>query len=94
MVKANGYEIFKIEDRFFLLPYGQQVADLQNGIELNEIGVHIWNNIENFQTPQDLIDNYISMENIDPSIICDVKKDLTSFISSLKDMGYIYDKKS
>lgn len=41
-----GYTLRQIENDFYLLPYGQQIADQKKGLLLNETSVFLWKNLQ------------------------------------------------
>lgn len=41
-----GYTLRQIENAFFLLPYGQQIADQKKGLLLNETSVFLWRTLQ------------------------------------------------
>ncbi len=43
MRQSKGFCMKKIAGVSYILPYGQKVADLQRGVEVNETGLFIWN---------------------------------------------------
>lgn len=49
--RQEGYILKHIDDKTYLLPYGQKIADLRKGIQLNDTGAFIWNVLEQ---PQDI----------------------------------------
>lgn len=40
--KQPGFVLKKIKDSYYLLPFGQQVADQKKGLFLNETGAFLW----------------------------------------------------
>lgn len=42
----TGYALRQIENTFYLLPYGQQIADQKKGVTLNETSVFLWNALQ------------------------------------------------
>lgn len=41
-----GYTLRQIENAFYLLPYGQQIADQKKGLLLNETSVFLWKTLQ------------------------------------------------
>ena len=46
-----GYTLRKIKGINYLLPYGQQIADLKKGFVLNETSTFLWNVLSIMKVP-------------------------------------------
>ena len=44
MIQCNSFELVYLRKIPYLIPYGQQTANLQKSVRLNETGVLIWIN--------------------------------------------------
>ena len=44
-----GYTLRKIKGINYLLPYGQQIADLKKGFVLNETSTFLWNVLQHHE---------------------------------------------
>ena len=53
--RQNCYLLKKVNDTYWLLPYGQAVADQKKGCQLNETGVFIWQALEHPMSEDQLI---------------------------------------
>ncbi len=75
----------------YILPYGQQIADRQPGIQVNETGEYIWNLLKNDLTIDEILNElqeYYSIgEDEFPEFSCDIK----NFLMQLISMEIIYD---
>ena len=45
MIQCNSFELVYLRKIPYLIPYGQQTANLQKSVRLNETGVLIWNGL-------------------------------------------------
>ena len=52
--KQPGFVLKKIKDSYYLLPFGQQVADQKKGLFLNETGAFLWECLCDTQSMQSL----------------------------------------
>ena len=43
---SSGYTLKKVGNSWYLLPFGQQVADQHKAVVLNETGAFLWNTLE------------------------------------------------
>lgn len=59
--RQNCYLLKQINDTYWLLPYGQAVADQKKGCQLNETGVFIWQALEHPMSEDQLIQNWPSI---------------------------------
>lgn len=41
MKQAANYSLVKIADSFYILPYGQNIADHRRGVRLNDTGIFL-----------------------------------------------------
>lgn len=48
--QQDGYVLEYIKEQIYLLPYGQKIADLKKGVQINETGAFLWNLLK---TPSD-----------------------------------------
>ena len=58
MKQVDGYLLETIAGVPYLLPYGQNIADLKRGVQLNDTGVFLWNSIAQETTPETLLHNF------------------------------------
>lgn len=89
MIQCNSYELVYLQNIPYLIPYGQQTANLQKSIRLNETTAFIWERLLQEKTPdqivQDILDNYMLSEKDRPI----VQKDLAATLTQLEEMHAI-----
>ena len=76
----------RIEDEIILVPIRQSVADLQSIYTLNEIGAHIWEQIDGQRTASDILALVVEQFEVTEE---EAQKDLTEFIQQLSAIGAI-----
>lgn len=87
----RGYVLRKIKNVMYLVPYGQQMADLKKGIFLNETGTLLWNTIHERngcdlpELVKTLADHYELGEEHFPIL----EKDTNVFIHQMCSMGLL-----
>lgn len=57
--RQEGYCLKEIAGVYYLLPYGQKVADQRKGIVLNETGVFLWNELQTSMTDDALAEKLV-----------------------------------
>lgn len=87
--RQEGYILKHIDDKTYLLPYGQKIADLQKGILLNDTGAFIWNALEHPQDINTLQDLLISHYALDSTIETQIREDVSQFIKQLLQLGIL-----
>lgn len=91
MKKREGYALTKIEDAYYLLPYGQRIAEQKKGILLNEIGAFLWEELDKCQDKEALeerLAEYVEAEEGDRESL---HRDVEVFLGGLKQMGLLYE---
>ena len=86
-----GYTLRKIKGISYLLPYGQQIADLKKGFVLNETSTFLWNVLQHHEgaEPQQLAEILARTYHLDESYYPELLKDVTDFLTQLTAMGMI-----
>ena len=86
-----GYTLRKIKGISYLLPYGQQIADLKKGFVLNETSTFLWNVLQHHEgaEPQQLAEILARTYQLDESYYPELLKDVTDFLTQLTAMGMI-----
>lgn len=51
---SSGYTLKKVGNSWYLLPFGQQVADQHKAVVLNETGAFLWNTLEHTSDLEEL----------------------------------------
>ena len=89
--KKEGYALTKIEDTYYLLPYGQRIAEQKKGILLNEIGAFLWKELDRCQDQEALeerLAEYVEAKEGDKDSL---HRDVEAFLGGLKQMGLLYE---
>ncbi len=76
----------RIEDEVILVPIRQNVADLESIYTLNEVGAHIWEQIDGQRTTTEIL--ALTVEEFEVSEE-EAQKDLAEFIEQLSSIGAI-----
>ena len=78
-----GYTLRKIKGINYLLPYGQQIADLKKGFVLNETSTFLWNVLQHHESaePQQLAEILARTYQLDESYYPELLKDVTDFLT-------------
>lgn len=86
-----GYTLRKIKGINYLLPYGQQIADLKKGFVLNETSTFLWNVLQHHEgaEPQQLAEILARTYQLGESYYPELLKDVTDFLTQLTAMGMI-----
>lgn len=84
-MRANKfYSLQYISGVPYLLPFGQLIADMTRGIQLNETGVFIWHSLEyGIDNEKELIDACLKHYEVDQSEVVSVSQDIREFIDNL-----------
>lgn len=89
MIQCNSFELVYLRKIPYLIPYGQQTANLQKSVRLNETGVLIWNGLSQKkpldQILQDILNTYELSESDRPF----VQEDLYETIAQLESLHVI-----
>ncbi len=87
--RQEGYILKHIDDKTYLLPYGQKIADLRKGIQLNDTGAFIWNVLEQPQDIYAIQDLLIAHYTPDADIEMQLRKDVSQFVEQLLQLGIL-----
>lgn len=91
MFRNPCFTLINIGESFYLLPFAQSISDHKRGIRISRSGADLWNMLEDHSSEDDLIQAYISKENIPEAdegpVICDIEY----FLDHLKNLGIVYD---
>lgn len=87
----TGYTLRQIKNTFYLLPYGQQIADQKKGIALNETSVFLWETLQSAgsASSEDLAANLVSHYDLDEADFSDVLEDVKSWAAQLIQYGML-----
>lgn len=86
MKRNNSYLLKEIAGTSYLLPYGQMIADLRPGIQINETGVFIWNFLESPHSFEELLSACADYYEVPEKDLCE---DLSQFTRTLFNMGIL-----
>ena len=87
----SGYTLRQIENDFYLLPYGQQIADQKKGLLLNETSVFLWRNLQERgnATAEQLAAALTSYYQIPDASFSSVVTDVSDWIHQLCQLGML-----
>ncbi len=91
MFKNPNFKIINISGSDYLLPFGQAISDHKRGIKISRSGADLWNMLEDYSSEDNLIQAFISKENIPESEEGQVIHDIGYFLDHLKRLGIIFD---
>ena len=85
----KGYHLAQIQDNFYLLPYGQEAADLRNPIKILGTGADIMRAMQNEISFEELV-LYISRKyQGNDGVKARIEGDIREFLAFLRSNGYI-----
>ncbi len=89
MKLCNNYSLEKIENKTFLLPFGQLIADGRRGIEINATGVLIWNELCRGASEDEILLVLIKHFHASAEEIPLLKTDIDTFLTALQNSGIL-----
>lgn len=89
MKQREGYILQEISGVFYLLPYGQRIADHCRGVQLNETGVFLWNALEKVHTRSDLLKYFITHYEAEQEELPSMEADFDEFLRLMSSCGII-----
>ncbi|MBP5554661.1 MAG: PqqD family protein [Lachnospiraceae bacterium] len=93
MFKNPYFTLINIGKSCYLLPYGQSISDHRRGIKISRSGADLWNMLEDHTSDDDLIQAFISKENIPEAGEGQVISDMGYFLDHLEKLGIILNNK-
>lgn len=85
MKQKHGWMLQRIEGIPYILPYGQNIADLKRGIQINDTGAALWELLSKERSEQKVInlffEQYQISEQDKDAAIADIKQFLSELIS-------------
>lgn len=87
--RQNCYLLKKVNDTYWLLPYGQAVADQKKGCQLNETGVFIWQALEHPMSEDQLIQKLAEHYGIEDADRISLSGDIHDFIHTMLQMHFL-----
>ena len=85
--RQEGYLLQKIGNTYYLLPYGQKIADQQRGMELNETALVLWEALEQPQTMETLVEKAAAYYEIPEEEQEELANDIGEFVQKLLVFG-------
>jgi len=89
MKQKEGYSLQEISGAFYLLPYGQLIADHCRGVQLNEAGVFLWHTLEKAHSRSELLECFIRHYQAEKQEIPVMEADLDAFLRQMRFYGMI-----
>ena len=89
MQRSNDYSLFIISDVPYLLPFGQGIADLKRGVQINDTGMYLWGLLDRDLTEDEILSLYAAHYEIPDSHLPQLKADLEQFLHMLECYGIL-----
>ncbi|MDD7404078.1 MAG: PqqD family protein [Butyribacter sp.] len=90
MIKRNpNYLLYKTANAYYLLPYGQPVADHKRGIRINPSGAVLWELLEEKKQRQELFEDFCVYYEAEDDKRQEMKKDMDGFLALLLSQGIL-----
>lgn len=89
MRRSNDFALFTISGVPYLLPFGQGIADLRRGIQVNDTGAYLWGLLGVERTEDEMLSLSASYYEVPASRLPELKADLQQFLSMLDAFGML-----
>lgn len=89
MRRNNDFSLYTISGVPYLLPFGQGIADLRRGIQVNETGAYLWGLLDRERTEDEMLSLCAAYYEVSDSQLPDLKSDLRQFLSMLDAFGML-----
>ena len=89
--KQPGFVLKKIKDSYYLLPFGQQVADQKKGLFLNETGAFLWECLCDTTNHAELVKKLAGHYQLEESDFPMLEEDVTLFLNQLTSFDILKD---
>ena len=89
MIQCNSFELVYLRKIPYLIPYGQQTANLQKSVRLNETGVLIWNGLSQKKPLDRILQDILNTYELSESDRPFVQEDLYETIAQLESLHVI-----
>lgn len=89
MRRSKVFALFTISDVPYLLPFGQGIADLKRGVQINDTGAYLWELLEEDHTEEELLPLYAAHYEVPDSGLQELKTDLHQFLHMLDYYGML-----
>lgn len=87
--RQNCYLLKKMNDTYWLLPYGQAIADQKKGCQLNETGVFIWQALEHPMSEEQLLLQLAKHYAVSDDTLSALSSDIHDFIRTMLQMNFL-----
>ncbi len=94
MIQNSGYILKELAGTYYLLPYGQMIADHRRGTKINDTGVYLWNLLSTEHTMDEILDIAKEYYQITAEELPEFEKDIKHFINTLIAHGMLLDSAS
>lgn len=84
MITCRDFQLIQLTNAAYLLPFGQETAQLQNSIELNDTGVLLWEGLQKGHGKEELCQDILKAYALPSSSQNEVMQDVMQFLSDLK----------
>ena len=85
---SSGYTLKKVGNSWYLLPFGQQVADQHKAVVLNETGAFLWNTLEHTSDLEELTHHLARYYEVPESTCPELQEDVQTFSGSFSPLGF------
>ena len=82
----EGYMLQSVAGSNIVVPIGDEALSFRGMLTLNEVGTFVWKALEKDNTPENIANGIVNEYNVDFDTAL---KDVNSFISRLRDKGFI-----
>lgn len=89
MKRTEHYLLKKINEKTYLLPYGQMIADLRQEIELNSSSEFLWNELPNCETREELFQKFTEHFDATEDDLPVLQNDFEQFLSTMISYGLV-----
>ena len=89
--KQPGFVLKKIKDSYYLLPFGQQVADQKKGLFLNETGAFLWECLCDTTKHAELVKKLAGHYQLEESDFPMLEEDVNLFLNQLTSFDILKD---
>lgn len=89
MRQNSNFSLFTISDVSYLLPFGQGIADLRRGVQINDTGAYLWTLLEKERTEDEMLSLYAAHYEVPDSQLPQLKTDLRQFLHMLNRYGML-----
>ena len=89
MHRSNHFSLYFISGVPYLLPFGQGIADLKRGIQINDTGAYLWGLLEKERTEEEMLSLSAAYYEVSDSRLPELKADLHQFLTILDTFGML-----